>query len=295
MNSYFKQMIRQDREQLQNPYAHLMGDGSFDALPRSSTTIHDHSDEALRLESFIDLDSIRSKIKKDGRFSRRKIESIVREFQIELWRSQDKLFPNEREISPLAILDPFLALSCIGFKSGLVESLGQDPLDRFEVAGFIDASERVVRISRRFDAPVRKFTAAHELGHALLHDAQGLHRDRALDGSGFGIPRDRRDRIEWEADVFATYFLMPEKQIRTAFKKAFKASIFVLNEETAFALIARDLGALRATLNEVRDLSRLLAGTTQYDGVQFYSLADQFGVSAETMAIRLEELRIVNF
>ena len=268
---------------------------SFDALPRSSTTIHDHSDEALRLESFIDLDSIRSKIKKDGRFSRRKIESIVREFQIELWRSQDKLFPNEREISPLAILDPFLALSCIGFKSGLVESLGQDPLDRFEVAGFIDASERVVRISRRFDAPVRKFTAAHELGHALLHDAQGLHRDRALDGSGFGIPRDRRDRIEWEADVFATYFLMPEKQIRTAFKKAFKASMFVLNEETAFALIARDLGALRATLNEVRDLSRLLAGTTQYDGVQFYSLADQFGVSAETMAIRLEELRIVNF
>ena len=87
---------------------------------------------------------------------------------------------------------------------------------------------------------------------------------------------------------------MPEKQVRTVFDQAFKAPVFVLNEETAFALTAGDLKALRATLSEVRDLSRLLARTTRYDGVQFYSLAEQFGVSAETMAIRLEELRLVN-
>ena len=87
---------------------------------------------------------------------------------------------------------------------------------------------------------------------------------------------------------------MPERQVRAAFKTAFKAPVFVLNEETAFALTAGDLETLRATLNVVRDLSRLLARTTQYDGVQFYSLAEQFGVSTETMAIRLEELRLVN-
>ena len=160
-----------------------------------------------------------------------------------------------------------------------------------EVAGTIGASERTVEISRRFEAPFRKFTAAHELGHAILHDVQGFHRDRALDGSEPAMPRNR---TEWEADVFATYFLMPEKQVRAVFEQVFKAPVFVLNEETAFALTAGDLEALRATLSEVRDFSKLLARTTQYDGVQFYSLAEQFGVSVETMAIRLEELSLVN-
>ena len=293
MDSNFQQKIREDRRRLQNQYAHLMDDGTFDALPHGSTAIIHHTDEASRLESVIDLDSIRSKVSKGGRLSRRRIESIARDFQSQLWRVRDELFPNQQSVAPLAVLDPFLALRCIGFRAELVDSLGQHLWghEYLEVAGIIDASDRTVQISRRFEAPFRKFTAAHELGHALLHDAQGLHRDRALDGSEPGIPRDR---TEWEADVFATYFLMPEKQVRAVFEQAFKTPVFVLNEETAFALPAGDLEALRATLSEVRDLSRLLARTTRYDGVPFYSLAEQFGVSVETMAIRLEELKLVN-
>ena len=293
MDSKFQQKIREDRKRLQNQYAHLMGDGAFDALPRGSIAINNHADETSQLESVIDLGSMRSRVNKGGRLTRRRTETIARDLQAQLWRSRDMLFPDEQAVTPLAVLDPFLALRCIGFRVELVDSLGQHLWDHeyLEVAGTIDASERTVQISRRFEAPFRKFTAAHELGHALLHDARGLHRDRALDGSEPGIPRDR---TEWEADVFATYFLMPEKQVRTVFDQAFKAPVFVLNEETAFALTAGDLKALRATLSEVRDLSRLLARTTRYDGVQFYSLAEQFGVSAETMAIRLEELRLVN-
>ena len=293
MNSKFQQTIREDRQRLQNPYAHVMSDGTFDALPRSSTATLHHADEASRLEPVIDLGSIRSKINKGGRLSRRRIEAIARDLQVQLWRARDEFLPAEQATVPLAVLEPFLALRCIGFRTELVDSLGHHLWEGeyLEVAGSIDRSERTVQISRRFEAPVRKFTAAHELGHALLHDAQGLHRDRALDGTELGIPRDR---TEWEADVFATYFLMPEKQIRAAFENAFKARVFVLNEETAFALTAGDLETLRATCSDVRDLSRVLARTTQYDGVQFYSLVEQFGVSAEAMAIRLEELRLVN-
>ena len=159
-----------------------------------------------------------------------------------------------------------------------------------DVAGNIDGSERTVQISLQFDSPVRRFTAAHELGHALLHDARGLHRDRALDGGVLHRPRDRTER---EADDFATYFLMPERLVRSAFEHAFKAREFILNEDTAFALNAGGLESLRATCPEVRDLSRLLAGTTHYDGVHFYSLAEQFGASVEAMAIRLEELNLI--
>ena len=151
----------------------------------------------------IDLGSIRSKVNKGGRLSRRRIEAIARDLQVQMWRVREELFPDEQAVAPLAVLDPFLALRCIGFRSELVDSLGQHLWDGeyLEVAGTIDGPERTVQISCRFETPVRKFTAAHELGHALLHDAQGLHRDRALDGTELGV---LRDRTEWEADVFAT-------------------------------------------------------------------------------------------
>ena len=276
-----------------NQYAHVSGDdGTFDALPADSTRGHHHSEVPARSVPEIDLNSIRSKVNNGGRLSRRQIEKIARDLQVQLWRIRAEIFPSERDVDPLALLDPFVALRCIGFRCDLVDSLGRHMWEGkyLDVAGIIDDSTRTVQISREFDSPVRKFTAAHELGHAVLHDARGLHRDRALDG---GELRRRRDRTEREADDFATYFLMPERLVRSAFENAFKAREFVLNEDTAFALNAGDLESLRATCPELRDLSRLLAGTTRYDGVQFYSPAEQFGVSVEAMAIRLEELNLI--
>ena len=293
MDSNLQQKIHEDRLRLGNQYAHVSGDdGTCDALPASSArTFHD-SDVPVRSVAKVDLGSIRRKVKDGGRLSRPRIEELARDLLAQLWGIREELFPSERDVDPLALLEPFLALRCIGFRVDLVDSLGQHLWEGkyVEVAGIFDGSERTVQISHQFDPPVRKFTAAHELGHAVLHDARELHRDRALDGSELRRPRDR---TEWEADVFATYFLMPERRIRSAFEHALKTREFVLNEDTAFALNAGDLETLRATFPEVRDLSRLLARTTHYDGVQFYSLAEQFGVSVEAMAIRLEELNLI--
>ena len=293
MDSDLQRKIHEDRLLRGNQYAHVSSDdGTFDALPAGPTRARHHSDVPARSVPEIDLDSIRNKVKDGGRISRRRIEEIARDLQVQLWGVRAELFPSERDVDPLALLDPFAALRCIGFRCDLVDSLGQYMWEGryLDVAGIIDDSKQTVQISREFDPPVRKFTAAHELGHAVLHDARGLHRDRALDG---GERRRRRDRKEREADDFATYSLMPEKLVRSTFENAFKAREFVLNEDTAFALNAEDLKSLRATRPEVRDLSRLLAGTTRYDGVQFYSLAEQFGISIEAMAIRLEELNLI--
>ena len=293
MDRDLQQKIHEDRLLRGNQYAHVSGDdGTFDALPAGPTPARHHSDVPARSVPEINLGSISSKVNDGGPLSRRRIEEIARELQIRLWGVRTELFRSERDVDPLALLDPFVALRCIGFRCELVDSLGRFMWEGryLDVAGIIDDSERTVRISREFDPPVRKFTAAHELGHAVLHDARGLHRDRALDG---GELRRRRDRTEREADDFATYFLMPERLVRSAFESAFKAREFVLNEDTAFALNAGGLESLRATFHEVRDLSGLLAGTTHYDGVQFYSLAEQFGVSVKAMAIRLEELNLI--
>ena len=292
MDSNFKERIHQDRLRLGNQYAHVGEDGKLKALPPVSTSAAEDAREHPMPDPLIDLGPMRRKAKTRGQLTRSKIEDIVRDVQRELWGVRGKLFPEGQEVEPLDVLDPDLAFRSLGFRSELVESLGQDRWDGelAEVAGIIDASGRTVQTSRRFRPPVRRFTSAHELAHAVLHNAQGLHRDRAIDGSKLG---ETRDRTEWEADIFATYFLMPEKLVRAAFEKAFKDRKFVLDEDSAFALNPGDPEGLRASCRNDRELSRLLAGATRYDGVHFVSLADQFSVSVEAMAIRLEELKVV--
>jgi Zn-dependent peptidase ImmA (M78 family) len=116
-----------------------------------------------------------------------------------------------------------------------------------------------------------------------------LHRDRALDGTG-GPSREPR---ETEADLFASFFLLPEKPVREAFKQKFLTELFVLNEGTAFALGSKDLESLQSRCRTLRDLARVLANAERYNGAHFHSLASQFRVSAEAMAIRIEELGLV--
>lgn len=228
-----------------------MGDGAFDAIPSSSASFSRRAGSASRLEPVINPSSIRRKLIGSGQLTRARIETIARDIQAQLWRARESLFPDGMSMDAFAVLDPLVALRSIGFQSELIESLGQHSWEGklFDVAGVIDRSERTVQISRRFPLPVRRFTAAHELGHALLHDGEGLHRDRALDGGGdLGV---RRDRTEREADTFATYFLMPEKMIRAAFERAFKAPELVLNEETAFALNVDPIAAKNVTSHHV--------------------------------------------
>jgi Zn-dependent peptidase ImmA (M78 family) len=160
------------------------------------------------------------------------------------------------------------------------------------VAGVMDRSTKRVRISREFPVDIRNFTAAHELGHVrLAHEGIGLHRDRPQDGSG----KDRARPVqEIEADKFASYFLMPGRLLKAAFIRSFETECFALTEATMFALAGNDHMDLETKCKNRRDLSRVLAGAERYNGVHFLSLAKRFKVSDEAMAIRLEELDLVD-
>ena len=288
MNSEHLERIRRSRMILQNPYAHLDGDGGYDAnLPTGPARF-----------IFADLESLRHPIYRKTsigkRPSRRDIEFVARNLQNMLWSNRSEIFPGRVIDSPLDVLEPPAALSCLGYQLELAESLGQhrDTSGTFEVAGIIDRLNKVVHISRQFPPPIRKFTAAHELGHAILHEATGLHRDRPMDGASTRI---RHDPDEREANVFATYFLMPASQMRLEFERRFGNGQFVLNDETAFRLNAGNLDKLQKSCNTLRDVSKLLAGATHYGGIQMYSLAERFQVSTEAMAIRLEELKLIRY
>jgi len=272
--------ISKSRALLQNPYAHLSGSGEYEAiLP-------------VIEQPLIDAAQVMNGYRRGRPFAKRDLELIVRTLHRLMWMHREKLL-GTAHVDPAEIVDPALALKALGYRVVEHETLGEHAAgkDTYEVAGLMDRDHGEVHISRHFDLWSRNFTAAHELGHALLHAGSGLHRDRAPDGSA----ARSRDPQEREADQFAGYFLLPEKLVRAAFLNRFLAAPFELTEATAFALASEPLAQLRRQCRSERDLSRRLASTHYYNSRHFRSLDEKFGVSVEVMAIRLEELGLVGF
>lgn len=302
--------IKQDRFLKQNPYAHISGEGKLEALPPTPAYVdaspveiwqdrkslenpyaHDYGSEGLSAvkksnrEALFLLDEINSKSKQY--YSNEEIGEFVRAIQIQLWRNRKALWANVPS-NPIDLLDPEVAFTAIGFNFELAETLGHvyHGGKPFEVAGTINKKSKRVQISRRFPSETRRFTAAHELGHAVMHAENSLHRDRPIDGPN----SQNRSSTEIQADQFATQFLMPEKLVRRFFKQLFLSEQLSVDEATAFAL-GCDYKALSAM--SIRELARLVAKTEKFNFKNFKSIAAQFFVSEEAMAIRLEELGLV--
>ena len=302
--------ISNDRISLGNNYAHLDGDGGYSALSSRSAPLgfateaeitnsrlllqdpYAHLDEdeisgfgALSHPAFLQIE------KKKGRYSIDEIEQQARNLQKIMWKNRHKIWPNIASPKPISILDPIVAFGLIGFDCDTEQNLGEFTIDGklIEVAGLIDITSRKARISSQFKPNIQRFTAAHELGHAMMHIVTGLHRDKPLDG----ITKSREYK-EFEADKFATFFLMPTKLLRLTFKRHFLTEEFAINEATALALGSDNYLELKKKCNTLRALSRMIAGATRFNGRHFDSLATQFGVSIEAMAIRLEELDLLS-
>ena len=272
------------RKALEDPYAYLDGDGGFSAVDQGGVAAtHVNTPEASVLRS-------RSVDNTKRRYGDAEIEAAATALQRRLWRERDQLWNGTPPNNPIEVLDIRKALGLKGYELVFEDGLGHDPRSHIEVAGLIDRDAKVVKASLQFaDPSYQRFTLAHELGHAILHpDGGGIHRDRPLDG----VTR-AREPGEWEADRFATYFLMPGKLLRECFRQRFGTDCFVLTDDTAFALSRTTSDAVREKSPTQRHLARTLAATETYNARAFKSLAAQFGVSVGAMAIRLEELGLL--
>ncbi|MEQ1636843.1 MAG: ImmA/IrrE family metallo-endopeptidase [Methylococcales bacterium] len=291
MTESWNKKIIEARRKMQNPYAFLNDKGGYDAVPNQSVDMVGNSfvisPEDIRRNSPIKDDKL-----KEIRDPFIKIEQVANKLLNEMWKNKRQIWLKNEPNRPIDVRDPVVALRLIGYDYDLSETLGQFSRrgQQIEVAGIIDNSLKQVRVSRQFTPIIRNFTAAHELGHAILHNANGLHRDRPLDGSRIV---GSREAIEVEADKFATYFLMPQKLVRTIFKRTFDTDCFSLNEATIFAFPPDISKEMTRKCKIPRDLSRILASVECYNGQHFISLASQFEVSVEAMAIRLEELKLL--
>lgn len=230
---------------------------------------------------------------KQGHFQTRQqmVQARARLLQLELWNQRFELWKNDVPKHPIDALQPGVGLKLNGLAIESRDSLG-DVWDRgkwTEVAGHMDRDEKKVFISTRYPRVVQNFTAAHELGHAVLHPHIDVkHRELPKDGPGYEPAREER-----EADWFATEFLMPEKQVRKEFAMRFGGSTFQLTDDTAFALCGASVEKLKARCRTPRDMSKLLTDAIMFNGRAFVSLANRFSVSSKAMSIRINELQLV--
>lgn len=105
----------------------------------------------------------------------------------------------------------------------------------------------------------QRFTIAHELGHLLAADDQGVHADQDIFGG------DRRDPTEMRANAFAAAFLMPEHLVRGAVSAGFSETEFAALSVRLFvspSALAHRLANLRLIDEMTRDRWRVMSAAT---------------------------------
>ncbi|CAN5396620.1 hypothetical protein BH10BAC1_BH10BAC1_12260 [soil metagenome] len=242
-----------------------------------------------------EVNEIISRIKSKQNPTDTQIETCAIQFQNLIWRYREKIWKKNVPEDPIEILNPSMVFKkLLGYEFYKSTELGKNESRNgiSEIAGSIDQSNKLVLISNQFPEQTQNFTAAHELGHAVLHKQSVMHRDKPLDRAE---TKSRRIPEELQADKFASFFLMPKKQITEIFQECFLTEKFIIDENSVFNLTQGRTSALRDECKDLRGLSRKLAKAESFAGQSFKSISELFNVSVEAIAIRLEELDLVKF
>jgi len=126
------------------------------------------------------------------------------------------------------------------------------------------------------------FTCGHEIGHIVLHSRYiAGHEEKALKRTGGQeiVCREvaSKKRGEWQADYFAACLLMPEENVRRAYRGIFGPSpLIIYNKKSCFD---RSLPLFDPAWDRVNEFARMVIENGNFTNV-----------SKEAMRIRLEEL-----
>jgi Zn-dependent peptidase ImmA (M78 family)/formiminotetrahydrofolate cyclodeaminase len=247
-----------------------------------------------KLPFYIDLNDLMDELKSNERPSNLEIEEGIIKFQKLVWKHRSLIW-SVPPSSPYEILDPkiiFKDVLCYDYVSREEFGVPDNDGNVIEIAGLIDQRNRLVVISNKFVIPTQRFTAAHELAHALFHNQEIQHRDLPIDSPGTYTVRPFTEKV---ADRGASYFLMPKKAITKEFVERFETSHFTINQDNAFNLIRANISALKKECGSLREFSKKIASAQSFHNKYFDSLAKKFDVSIEAMAIRLEELNLLSY
>jgi IrrE N-terminal-like domain len=218
------------------------------------------------------------------------IEAKARALRRELWDNQVALWPGQK-VTPLGACDPEVAARHLGYEyqEGNLDSAGSRA-GQYVLAGFIDRSQRLIAVAENMKPHIKRFTAAHEVGHLLLHPDLHHHRERPHEGVELYESLAPHER---EANLFAGCFLVPPAALRKAFRVWFQVDELRLTDTVAYQLVGPEFQALLAATPQSLTFPRLVAQCGRFNGRQFDPLHRLFGVSVTTMAIRLRQVGLV--
>ena len=126
-----------------------------------------------------------------------------------------------------------------------------DAIDKFDGVSFVsDKGYPIIVINENFSNDRKRFTLAHELGHLLMH---------LIDNPA--IPKFRDNKLEIEANTFASEFLMPSEAI--------KNSLFNLKLAYLAELKRYWLTSMASILRRAFDLKCITKDTYTYLNIEF--------------------------
>lgn len=226
-------------------------------------------------------------------------EAIQREVE-KLLRSLDErreeLWAGSPPSDPLDLIDPrIIATKILGVRYSEPMEI-PSPAGHGRIAGWMDRTKGEISVAQSLSPEVQRFTAAHEIGHWVLHPGAEYFRDAPTDGGD----RDKKRPIEErEADSFAAALLMPEDLVRKHFRRHFGVDTLADSQvdEDLAALLSFGTGKEKevkpSTFKTTRDVSKWAARCFSLRTQSSISLASLFKVSIGAMAIRLEELKLI--
>ena len=211
--------------------------------------------------------------------------------EIEVRRLHRKIWDRRHEFCrlgcpPVELIHPKNAAKVLGYVyEEAPEICDWPPSRRLLIAGMVDPQGKRVVVSERFAPAVMRFTAAHEIGHIVLHAPRQMLRERATEG-----PSPARNSEECDADRFASLYLMPERLVCKAIGETFGANLpIVVDDNIAFWLDPSGHHEL-ATAPTATQARALATCRRNFGGRYITPLHEQFQVSASAMAIRVKEI-----
>lgn len=158
---------------------------------------------------------------------------------------------------------------------------------RSVISGQMNRQDRVVYTSDSFAPEERRYTAAHELAHLVLHDEVIEHRRRGYHGQ-----HTKASIKEREAEMFAAAYLMPPVWVAKDLRRRFGGLPIEVDDVLAWWLDHKDWERL---LTPTADLerSRAVSVCTNVGNGHFRSMSEEYGVTSSAMAIRLLELNLM--
>jgi Zn-dependent peptidase ImmA (M78 family) len=162
----------------------------------------------------------------------------------------------------------------------------EEKLGMKDVLGATYVNARVICVNEKLNDSQHEgrmaFTCAHEVGHWELHREWVNAVARSEGGEDVILCRakDAKQPIEWQADYFAGCLLIPEKDVKRAFQRAFgRECLEILNEKSTFR------GSPLCFDPSVENWHFIARAVCETGGFS--------NVSKQAMAIRLQELGLL--